>query len=115
LTELLHSPDFWIGIGFAYALLALLLIVLAFAFVPELRNLRWPPVPANSVHVAPFKLVAGSPLSRARQGRAERAAGRIWPHDDYAANEEGELRLTDWRRESSALPWDQARHAGGDL
>lgn len=112
---LLHSPDFWIGFASAYVLLALLLIVLALAFVPELRNVRWPPLPADLRAGDADGGLVPRPTSLARQGRADRAAARAWPHDDYAANEEGELRPTDWRRDASPLPWDQARHTGGEL
>ena len=102
---LLHlSPEFWMGFASCFVLLALIALVLLAVHVPELRNVRWPALPSNLA--AP---------SRARQGRADRAAARRWPHDDHAANEEGELRRTDWRRAASALPWDQARREGGEL
>jgi hypothetical protein len=114
---LLHSPDFWIGFAAAYLLLALLMIILLAALSPELRNVRWPALPSTlSGRYANGGLgVVPSACSQARLGRSERAAGRTWPHDDYAANEEGELRPADWRRDASPLPWDQARHTGGEL
>jgi hypothetical protein len=121
MQQLLHSPDFWIGFAAAYVLLALLVVVLAIAYVPELRNVRWPALPSTltaRAQVAPTSWSAPirHPIfSNARQGRSDRAAGRIWPHDDYAANEEGELGPALRLSEVSALPWDVARHQGGDL
>jgi hypothetical protein len=110
MSLLLHSPDFWIGFASCFVLLALLVIAFLLSVVPELRqSLSWPqllghPMPSPAPRV-----------SRARLGRLERADARRWPHDDYAANEEGELRPADWRRDASPLPWDQARHTGGEL
>lgn len=98
---LLHSPDFWIGFASCFVLLALLALVLLLAYVPELRQVRWPALPAN--------------LMPPSIGRTNARQGRAWPHDDYAANEEGELRAINWRREASPLPWDTTRRTGGEL
>jgi hypothetical protein len=104
LPPLLHSPDFWIGFASCFVLLAVLAIVALASISRDLRSVRWPAGPANL-----------PPHATARQGRADRGAALRWPHDDYAANEEGEIRRTDWRREASPLPFEPARHVGGEL
>jgi hypothetical protein len=109
MSLLLHSPDYWIGFASCFVLLGLLAIAFFASVVPELRRaLSWP-------HLLGHRPAPTPRASRARLGRLDRAEARHWPHDDYAANEEGEMRLADWRRDASPLPWDKARHTGGEL
>jgi hypothetical protein len=101
LPPLLHSPDFWIGFASCFSLLALIALALLACASPDLRAVRWPALPPV---LPPVR------ASRARLARLDRAEARRWPHDDYAANEEGEL-----NPDRNPLTWASTNRAGGDL